>query len=180
MNTTIPVAHISKEDVAEVLLRVATILDLAGDNPYRSLAYRRAAGIVLRTARPLPDYLTPRGRLDLPGLGSNLRRKLGELVITGRLRFGLEVMARLPEAASTLMAIPSIGPNNARRLHDELGIESIDDAIAAARGHRIRRLHGFGPRKEEQILRGALELKGELPKLITLPVPEPVDLNEAA
>ena len=78
MNINIPVANISKEDVAEVLLRVATILDLAGDNPYRSLAYRRAARLVLATTHPLSDYLTPRGRFDLPGLGANLRRKLGE------------------------------------------------------------------------------------------------------
>lgn len=180
MNLTIPVAHISKEDVAEVLLRVATILDLAGDNPYRSLAYRRAARLVLGTARPLPEYLTPRGRLDIPGLGTNLRRKLGELVITGRLRFGLEVMARLPEGASALMAIPSIGPTSARRLHDELGIDTIEEAIAAARAGRIRRLHGFGPRKESLILRGALEAQAGRPKIIQLPDPRTLELIEAA
>ncbi|MGH2548571.1 MAG: helix-hairpin-helix domain-containing protein [Thermomicrobiales bacterium] len=179
MNITIPVAHISKEDVAEVLIRTATILDIAGDNPYRSLAYRRAARLVLATAMPLPAYLTARGFLDLPGLGVNLRRKLGDLVITGCLRFGLEIMARLPDAASALMAIPSIGPNSARRLHDELGISTVDDAIAAARAGQIRTLHGFGRRKEELILEGALRVQSGMPKVLAFPRPE-LDTEVAA
>jgi DNA polymerase (family 10) len=179
MNINIPVAHISKEDVAEVLIRVATILDLAGDNPYRSLAYRRAARLVLATAKPLPDYLTPKGFLALPGLGANLRRKLGELVITGRIRFGLEIMARLPDAASALMAIPSIGAIAARRLHDELGISTVDDAIAAARAGRIRELHGFGRRKEELVLEGAIRVQSGRTKILTFPQPE-LDMGVAA
>ncbi len=180
MNINIPVANISKEDVAEVLLRVATILDLAGDNPYRSLAYRRAARLVLATTRPLSDYLTPRGRFELPGLGANLRRKLGELVITGRLRFGIEVMARLPEGATALMAIPTIGPHLARRLHDELGIDTIDDVVAAARDGKIRRLHGFGARKEAQILRGALDVQAGFPKVLQFPAAEMLEIETAA
>ena len=90
---TAPFAQVTKEDVAEVLLRIAAILELAEDNPYRALAYRRAARLVLDAPRPLHELLTPRGRLDLPGLGTRPAPKLGELVMTGRLWFGLEMSA---------------------------------------------------------------------------------------
>jgi DNA polymerase (family 10) len=151
-------ANVTHEDVAEVLLRVAAILELADDNPYRVLAYRRAARQILSTQQPLHELLTPRGRLNLPGLGTSLRRKLGELVSTGRLRFGIEMTARLPEAATGLMAIPTIGPRTARRLHEELGVSTLEEAIAAAQAGRIRKLPGFGLRKEQLILEGALDL----------------------
>jgi DNA polymerase (family 10) len=151
-------ANVTHEDVAEVLLRVAAILELADDNPYRVLAYRRAARQILSTQQPLHELLTPRGRLNLPGLGTSLRRKLGELVSTGRLRFGIEMTARLPEAATGLMAIPTIGPRTARRLHEELGVTTLEEVVAVAQAGRIRNLPGFGLRKEQLILQGALEL----------------------
>jgi DNA polymerase (family X) len=188
-----PFAQVTKEDVAEVLLRIAAILELAEDNPYRALAYRRAARLVLNAPRPLHELLTPRGRLDLPGLGTSLRRKLGELVMTGRLWFGLEMTARLPEAATDLLDIPSVGPRLARRLYEELGISTAEDAIAAARAGRIRGLYGFGPRKEELILAGALDIVGgaDLPAaaqpirtiplpIIPLPAPVQQPLHDAA
>src|SRR6478609_8222596 len=175
--TPIPFAQVTKEDVAEVLLRIAAILELAEDNPYRALAYRRAARLVLSTPRPLHTMLTKRGFLDLPGLGTSLRRKLGELVMTGRLRFGLEMTARLPEAATDLLDLPGIGPRLARRLYEELGVATAEDAIAAAREGRIRGLYGFGPRKEALILAGALDIVGgaDLPiesrPIRTIPLP---------
>jgi len=191
--TPIPFAQVTKEDVAEVLLRIAAILELAEDNPYRALAYRRAARLVLSTPRPLHTMLTKRGFLDLPGLGTSLRRKLGELVMTGRLRFGLEMTARLPEAATDLLDLPGIGPRLARRLYEELGVASAEDAILAAQSGKIRKLHGFGPRKEALILAGALEMVGgyeqttvarpirtiPLP-IIPLDAPAPQPLTDAA
>lgn len=163
-------ANVTHEDVAEVLLRVAAILELADDNPYRVLAYRRAARQILSTQQPLHELLTPRGRLNLPGLGTSMRRKLGELVSSGRLRFGIEMSARLPEAATGLMAIPTIGPRTARRLHEDLGITTLEEAVAAAQAGKIRRLPGFGLRKEELILQGALELlQGHVRPVAPLP-----------
>jgi hypothetical protein len=66
--------------------------------------------------------------------------------------------ARLPEAAEGLMAIPTIGPRTARRLNEDLGITTVEELVAAAQAGKIRRLPGFGLRKEQLILEGAMEL----------------------
>jgi hypothetical protein len=50
--------------------------------------------------------------------------------------------------------VPGLGPKRARRLVDELGIDSLEALRAAAEGHRIRSLKGFGPKAEESILDG--------------------------
>ena len=55
--------------------------------------------------------------------------------------------------------IPGLGPKRARRLFDELGIDSLDALRTAAEQQQIRALKGFGPKAEESIL-AALQATG--------------------
>ena len=146
---------VTNRDAANILFNVATILELAEDNPYRVRAYRRAAGLLLRYPEDAKVRLTDKGELDLPGLGPRLRRKLGELLSTGRMRFYVELCVDLPEGAARLMQIPAIGPKTALRLHEELGLGSAQDVYRAAQSNKIRTLYGFGPKRERQLLDGA-------------------------
>lgn len=155
--------RVSNKDAAALLFNVATILELSDDNPYRIRAYRRAARLLL--ARPqtaaVPLVEGKQGKeLDLPGLGQRLRRKLGELLSTGRLRFYVELCAELPVEIATLMQIPGIGPKTALRLHEELGLSTPADVVAAAAAHKVRALYGFGERREQLLQAGAAEVVG--------------------
>ena len=156
-------ARITNRDAAELLFNVATILELADDNPYRIRAYRRAARMLTARApgAPLPLVDGKAGKeLDLPGLGLRLRRKLGELLATGRMRFYVDVCAQLPEEVSDLLAVPGIGPKTALRLNEELGLASAADVVAAADAGRIRQLYGFGERREQLLGDGARQVVG--------------------
>jgi DNA polymerase (family 10) len=190
------ITRVTNKDAAEVLFNVATILELAEDNPYRVRAYRRAAQLLLRTPDQAKLHLTPGKELDLPGLGPRLRRKLGELLSTGQMRFYVELCADLPEEMSQLMTIPGIGPKTARRLNEELGLTTAAEVVEAARKGKIRKLYGFGEKREQQLLAGAESVlagfrKGSSPMPIdgedivieTLPAPRllplPVEHNHA-
>ncbi|HYO29393.1 MAG TPA: helix-hairpin-helix domain-containing protein [Thermomicrobiales bacterium] len=156
-------AHVTNKDAAALLFNVATILELADDNPYRIRAYRRAARLLL--ARPqTADVNLVEGKhgkeLDLPGLGQRLRRKLGELLSTGRMRFYVELCAELPADVATLMQIPGVGPKTALRLHEELGLTTPAEVVAAADAGKLRALYGFGQKRERQIMAGAAEVVG--------------------
>jgi len=156
-------ATITNRDAANLLFNVATILELAEDNPYRIRAYRRAARLLLalRPDAKIPLVEGKNGReLDLPGLGDRLRRKLGELLSTGRMRFYVELCAELPDEIAALMQVPEIGPKTARRLHEELGISSPSGIVEAAEAGHIRALYGFGEKRERQLRAGALEVMG--------------------
>ena len=50
--------------------------------------------------------------------------------------------------------LPGLGPKRARRLFDELGIDSLAALQSAAEEQRIRSLKGFGPKAEEALLAG--------------------------
>ena len=173
----------TNKDAADVLFNVATILELSQDNPYRIRAYRRAARLLLRYPQDARVRLTDKRELDLPGLGIRLRRKLGELLTTHRMGFYVELCAVMPNEVQHLMVIPTVGPKTALRLHEELGLSTAADVVEAARAGKIRQLYGFGDRREEQLLEGALDVLAGRPKVYAalpseaddeLPEPTPI------
>jgi DNA polymerase (family 10) len=127
----------------------ASYLEARGANPYRVRAYRRAALRLLWMREDASAYLDARGELDLPGLGQRLRRKLGELLRTGRLSFHDELIAAEPRPIRMLMTVPGIGPRTADRLVGELGIRGLKGLARAARRGQLRRLRGVGPAREQ-------------------------------
>src|SRR4051794_32468910 len=160
----------TNREAADVLFNVATILELSQDNPYRIRAYRRAARLLLRSPGDARVKLTDKRELDLPGLGIRLRRKLGELLSTGRMGFYVELCAVMPDDVQQLMNIPTVGPKTALRLHEELGLSTAGQVVEAARAGKIRSLYGFGARREQQLLEGALQVLAGNPKIYA-PVP---------
>jgi DNA polymerase (family 10) len=164
---------VTNKDAAEILFNVATILELAEDNPYRVRAYRRAARLLLASRDDAKVRLTESHELDLPGLGPRLRRKLGELLTTGRMRFYVDLCADLPTDVTRLMEIPGVGPKTALRLNEELGLTTATEVYAAAQQGKIRTLYGFGEKRERQLLHGAEEVLAGRPKrYATLPPDE--------
>lgn len=177
-------AQVTNRNAADLLFDVATILELAEDNPYRVRAYRRAARLLLRQQDSASAHVDEKGELVLPGLGPRLRKKLGELISTGRMGFYLELCAELPDAISELMRIPTVGPKTAWRLHAELGLSTAADVKRAAEAGKIRVLFGFGERREAQLKHGAEEVLAGRPKVYA-PIPldiferdEPAELSE--
>ena len=144
--------------VAEQLERVADLLEAQGASRFRVDAYLRGAA----TVRNLPSSLTTlaaeegRAGLDaLPGIGRALAGAILELVETGRLR----LLDRLLGAASPeqlFVSLPGVGPELARRVHEQLGVETLEDLEAAAWDGRLEKVPGFGPRRVE-VLRSVLE-----------------------
>ncbi len=165
-------SHEQQREAADVLFSIATILDATDGNPYRVRAYRRVARLILREREDLSTRLvmgldrTPGPELNLPGLGPRLRRKLGELIATGRMEFCIELTTSRAPEVETLMQIPTVGERTALRLTEELGLTSVEDVVEAAEDRRIRGLFGFAAARERQILAGAREVLAGNPKAI--------------
>lgn len=167
----------TNKEAADALFNVATILEMADDNPYRVRAYRRAARLLLRSREDARVRLTDQKELDLPGLGIRLRRKLGELLSSGRMGFYVELCSVLPDEVVSLMQIPTVGPKTAIRLHEELGVSTAAEVVEAASTGKIRSLYGFGERRENLLLEGALQvLAGQPKRYAPLPAEDDDDL----
>ena len=137
-----------------ILREIADLLELKGENPYKIRAYRHAA----RQVEHLPDdiaQLGAEGRLrEIPGIGPALEKKIDEWLSTGEMTYYQQLRAEVPPGLLDLLTIPGVGPRMVLTLHRQLGVESIDDLEAAARGRKIRQVKGFGGKTEMAILRG--------------------------
>jgi DNA polymerase (family 10) len=151
--------HVSNPQIADVLFNIATLLDMQQANPYRVAAYRNAARVLLALPESVAAIIARGERLAVPGIGERLRRKITELVTTGRMLFYDDLCEEsLPEDVRALMAVPHVGPRTALRLAGQLGIHSVPELLQAAESHRLREHYGFGPRSEQRLVRGAHEV----------------------
>lgn len=140
---------LSNQDVAEQLDQVADLLEVQGANPFRVRAYRTAAQTVRTLPQPAHAILANRGiegLLELPGIGESLARTIEQLSHTGRLGL-LERLRGHDEPERLLQTVAGIGPDLARRIHEELGIESLPELEASACDGRLATVSGMGPKR---------------------------------
>jgi DNA polymerase (family 10) len=142
-----------KDQIVETLEEIAVLLELKGENPFKALAYTKAARI-LETFHGDLAKLVAGDDLASIGLGEALRLKVAEMVTTGRLEYHEKLRASVPGGLLDLTAVPGLGAKKIRALHDQLGIASLADLEAACRAGRVRALPGFGAKTEEKILAG--------------------------
>ena len=64
-----------------------------------------------------------------------------------------------PEGLFEMLRVPGLGPSRIRRIHEGLGIDTLQELDDAARDGRLARLPRFGARTAEQVLRGIAWLK---------------------
>jgi len=155
--TTAPPGQSTARDnaaVAELLREMASLLDAQGeDNTFRIAAYRRAADTVAALPTSVRETFEREGiaGLDaLPTIGPGIAAAIGEIVQTGRwARLDRLRGAAGPEAI--FRTIPGVGPQLALKLHDELGVDTLEALEVAAHDGRLERLPNLGARRAAAI-----------------------------
>jgi DNA polymerase (family X) len=131
---------------------LADLYELDGAIVHRVLAYRGAAKVV-RDATVSVAGMTRQGRVtELPGIGKTLEEKLVALLQTGTIPAIEKLRAKYPPGLLEMTRLPGLGPKRARRLFDELRIQSPAMLRAAAEAQQLRGLKGFGPKFEATVL----------------------------
>jgi len=144
--------QITNRQIAEVLANIADLLEFQKGNAYRIQAYRNATRGILAMSEQAADVIARGEALPVVGLGHRLYTRIVELVNGGTMTFHDGIcLQTLPTDVRALMAVEHVGPITAIRLHEELGIDTIDKLWDAVEQHRIRQLPGFGVRSEERI-----------------------------
>jgi DNA polymerase (family 10) len=148
-----------RDEIAAVLNDIATMLELKGENRYRCLAYSNAARTIEGMAED-PVALAKEGKLtEVRGIGSTLNEKITELVTTGRMKFYEELRASMPEGLFDMLKIPGMGPKKVKAIYDKLHISTLGELEYACNENRLIDLSGFGPKSQENILKGIEYLK---------------------
>jgi DNA polymerase (family X) len=147
-----PSADPTNAEIAAALDELGDLYELDGAIVHRIVAYRNAAKAV-RDASALVSVLARQGRAtELPGIGPTIQEKVLALGSDGVIPAAVKLRAKFPAGLIEMTRLPGLGPKRARRLFDELGIDSPAALQTAAQEQRIRGLKGFGPKAEEAIL----------------------------
>jgi DNA polymerase (family 10) len=146
----------TNSEIAAALDELGDLYELDGAIIHRVVAYRNAAKAV-RDAPVSVSALAREGRAtELPGIGSTIQEKVLALADDGAIPAALKLRAKFPPGLIEITRLPGLGPKRARRLFDELSIDSLAALRDAAQAQRIRSLKGFGPKAEESLLAAAL------------------------
>lgn len=135
--------------IADRLREMADLLELQGANPFRVEAYRRAADTVRGLDRDVSDLLReegPAGLTALPGIGTGISMAIRELLATGRLQ-RLERLRGTLDPVHLFQSVPGIGEELARRIHDELHVDTLEALEQAAHDGRLEAIPRFGRRR---------------------------------
>lgn len=140
--------------VAQVLGDMGTLLELRGENAFRTRAYHNAAQALRGLPEDLSEMIADGTLAEVPGVGKTIHEKIVRLVTTGELPEFEAMKAETPPGLVALLRVPGLGPKKIKQLHDDLGIASLADLRTAAESGQIAAVKGFGAKTAAKILEG--------------------------
>jgi DNA polymerase (family 10) len=148
----------ANDEVAELLQEYADLISISGGDAYKARAYEKAA-------RSVGGYhgdvatLDEQGLGKIPNVGKSIAVKIREYLDTGTLAALEELRGQIPEGVRSLISIPTLGPKKAFALYEKFHIASIEELLDALHEGTLRGLTGFGPKTEENLLRGIQQMQ---------------------
>src|SRR5712672_2258103 len=143
-----------KDQVAAVLVNIATLLELKDENPFKTRAYTNAARALEGLSEPLDKIIADERLGEIKGIGESMQKKICELVTTGKLAYYEELRNATPPGLIAMLDIPGLGPKKIKVLYDELGLKTIEELEEACKNGTVAKLKGFGEKTATNICEG--------------------------
>lgn len=140
--------------MAEVLEKIARLMELKGENPFKVRAYRQGAEAVLSMEGDVVELAKNDELKGVKGIGDALSEKLGEMAKTGGLDFYERLKQEFPESVFELFEIQGLGPKKIKAMYDALGVDSLEKLKDACEAGEVAGLPGFGEKTQAKILEG--------------------------
>src|SRR4029079_6733447 len=134
--------------------RLAGLMEIRGDDPFRLRSYRNAAEAIEVWPTSLKEIAEKEGvsgLQEIPGVGKAIAAKVIELLTKGTFDAWERLTAETPETVLDLLEIPGIGPKTAALLHQKFKVSSRSDLKKFVAGGGLNLVDGIGPKTAERI-----------------------------
>jgi DNA polymerase (family X) len=141
-------------EIARRFHRLAALMDLRGDDPFRLRSYRNAAEAIEVWPTPLQEIAEQDGAAGLqtiPGVGKAIAGKVIDLLQRGTFDAWERLIAETPESLLDLLEIPGIGPKTAALLHQKFQVSSLAELKEFVAGGGLDLVDGIGSKTAEKI-----------------------------
>ena len=147
----------TNSEIAAAFDELGDLYELDGATIHRIVAYRNGARAVREASKQVAQLALDGQATKLPGIGATLQEKIVALATTGEIPALVKLRSKFPPGLVEMTKLPGIGPKRARRLYEELGLDSLAALQEAATAGRISELKGFGPKAEQALLEAVAE-----------------------
>ena len=140
--------------IARRFYRLAALMEIRGDDPFRWRSYRNAAEAIEVWPTPLKDIAAKEGEAglqEIPGVGKAIAKKVIELLEKGTFDAWDRLTAETPETVLDLTEIPGIGPKTAALLHQRFKVSSLKDLKDFVASGGLDMVDGVGPKTAARI-----------------------------
>lgn len=153
---------VRNNDIAETFNKIADLLEIDGENPFRVRAYRNAAITIENLSHDVTDMVKNGEDLtELPGIGQDLTEKIHDIVNNKEIEILKKLEKKIPIDLNNLMRISGLGAKKIKKLYDALNIKNIDELAQAAEQKKIQKIAEFSAKTEEHFLEEIKRIKNE-------------------
>jgi DNA polymerase (family 10) len=142
------------KEIARRFHRLAALMEVRGDDPFRLRSYRNAAEAIEVWPTSLKEIAEKQGVAglqEIPGIGKAIAGKVIDLLNKGTFDAWERLVAETPETVLDLLEIPGIGPKTAALLHQRFKVSSLADLKTFVASGGLEMVDGIGPKTAERI-----------------------------
>ncbi len=165
----------TNRDISAVFRAIGSLLQIRGENAFRSRIYERAADIIEEFPDELASEDSEASTLHYnkeaveklratPGIGKAIEDKTVEMLETGRCKFYDELTAEMGTEILELLALRGVGVKTVERFYQEFDVRNLEDLRELIESGRIRNIKGIG-RKTLQMITESLAFHTEQRKM---------------
>ena len=136
--------------IASQFAMLAKLMDIHGDNSFKSKTYAVAAFNIEKLPAQLAG-LPSEKIFSLKGIGDSLGKKIIEIITNGNLQMLEEYILRTPPGILEMLSIKGLGPKKIAVIWKEMEIESLGELLYACTENRLARFKGFGEKSQKSI-----------------------------
>ena len=144
---------VTNTEIAEKLREIYQLMQLAGENRFRAIAFDRAAQTIESLNEDINDYIENDTLTDIKGIGNSIAEDIKSYAGTGEIEVLVALRERIPEGVIQWLNISGLGPKNIAKIHKELDISTLKELKEACKDGRVAGLDGLGEKSAQKILK---------------------------
>jgi DNA polymerase (family 10) len=136
--------------IADQFSLLSKLMDIHGENSFKSKSYSTAAFTIEKLPQQLADI--PADKLSsIKGIGDSAAKKIIEILQTGELAVLREIVSKTPPGVLEMLNIKGLGPKKIATVWKEMGIESLGELLYACNENRLTLYKGFGEKTQKNV-----------------------------